>query len=229
MSQVATVDSCPVYSLSLPKGCGATHSVLFRADLDIDVDGSPRAYGPGNMGEDYTANAGRPGNWWGVVTGKDGKPIVQGANDPAPGCYVSTTSLQDSDQPRTSPRRYVNADEIPFIVLPAGRFADWGIRMGDLAWVQKIQEGMPVAACAAIFADAGPRDKMGEGSPALAEALSINPDPRRGGTSTRCVQYFVFAGSGTGCPMSAQEIDRRVRAMLPALRSLGGFATPIKG
>lgn len=38
------------------------------------------------------ANAGRPDNWWGIVT-RHGEPVIQGANDPAPGCYVSTTSL----------------------------------------------------------------------------------------------------------------------------------------
>ena len=230
MSQVATVDGCPVFSLPLPAGCGSPHVTFFRSDLDIDVDGSPRAYGPGNLGEDYTANAGRSGSWWGIVTGADGKPIIQGAHDPAPGFYVSTTSLQDPEQPRTSPLRYVDADEIPFIVLPGGHFAEWGIKLGDLAWVQKLDGGVPVAACAAIFADAGPRDKLGEGSPALARALGINPDPKRGGTSSKRIQFYVFAGSGTGRPMSGEEIDARVRAkLLPALRSLGGLSTPIRG
>jgi hypothetical protein len=33
-----------------------------------------------------------PGNWWALVT-RNGRPIVQGADDPAPGFYVSTTTL----------------------------------------------------------------------------------------------------------------------------------------
>lgn len=225
---IDTVEGIPVFCQALLPGCGARSAIFFRADLDIDVDGSPRAYGPGNMGEDYTANAGRPGSYWGVVTGANGVPIIQGATDPAPGYYISTTSLQDVAYARENPDRYVDADHVPFIVLPNGRFAKWGIRLGDLAWVQKIHEGVAVAGCAAIFADAGPRDKLGEGSPALAKGLNVNADPRRGGTSDHVIQYFVLAGSGDGRPHDASEIDRRVRtALLPALRQMGGLATSI--
>src|SRR5262252_6322375 len=70
---------------------------FYKAGLNVDADGSPHAYHPdGISGLDYLGNAGRPGHWWALVTddGKpSGNPIIQTANDPAPGFYVSTTSL----------------------------------------------------------------------------------------------------------------------------------------
>ena len=63
------------------------HSAFFyEAGLVIDADGSPHAYHPdGRSGLDYLSNAGRPGNWWALVThnGKpSGKPVIQKRNDP---------------------------------------------------------------------------------------------------------------------------------------------------
>src|SRR5438045_8956373 len=80
------------------------------------------AYHPYNKsGLDYLGNAGRPGNWWALVTDNgqpDGNPIRQKNSDPAPGFYISTTSLEDTPQDRKDPRRYVNAEAINFFVLP---------------------------------------------------------------------------------------------------------------
>ena len=76
-----------------------TAALIYESGLMIDADGAPDAYGPDGKGRDAIANAGKPGNWWGVVTdtGKaDGTPVVQGATDPKPGFYVSATSLQDA-------------------------------------------------------------------------------------------------------------------------------------
>ena len=44
----------------------------------------------------------------------------------------------------------------------------------------------------AIYADLGPRNKIGEGSIALARALGINPDPRRGGQDND-VLFVVYS------------------------------------
>ncbi|MGV3531106.1 MAG: hypothetical protein ACO1QR_01960, partial [Chthoniobacteraceae bacterium] len=89
--------------------------------LAVDADGSPRAYHPeSRKGLDALANAGNPGNWWGVACDARGVPFVQGADDPAPGYYVSTTALCDTRFPASSCRRYVDAETIPYIVLPKG-------------------------------------------------------------------------------------------------------------
>jgi hypothetical protein len=58
--------------------------------------------------------------WVGVVTGDDGEPVIQNRTDPAPGFYVSTTSLEDPRQAVTNPSRYVDATKIPYIVIPDG-------------------------------------------------------------------------------------------------------------
>ena len=221
MSQIATQNGSPIFKLPLPAGSGATAVVFYRAALASDVDGSENAYGPNNEGTDYTANAGEPNHWWALVCGKDGKPIIVG------GYYVSTTTLQDPAYPADDRRRYVDAQSIPFIVLPAAHYKAWGIRPGDVAWTQRVEAGKVVSACAAIFADAGPA--VGEGSAALCRAHGIDPDPRKGGTSERCIQVYVFCGSGTGRPLALAEINERVKGPLAAMQSLKGLAAPIVG
>ena len=70
---------------------------FFKSKMAIDFDGAPTAYHPQHgKGLDHLANAGHPGNWYGVVTNNgrhDGTPIIQGPTDPAPGYYVSPTAL----------------------------------------------------------------------------------------------------------------------------------------
>jgi hypothetical protein len=44
---------------------------FYEAGLNIDADGAPHGYHPdGRSGLDYLGNAGRPGNWWALVTDK---------------------------------------------------------------------------------------------------------------------------------------------------------------
>src|SRR5271165_3204735 len=73
-------------------------AIVWEGGMQIDADGSPRAYNPvSSKGLDALGNAGRPGNWWALATvnGKSsGKPVIQGPSDPAPGFYVSTTALE---------------------------------------------------------------------------------------------------------------------------------------
>lgn len=178
----------------------------------IDADGSPRAYHiePGK-GLDYIGNAGKPGNWWALVTdtGKPGgKPIVQGPADPAPGFYVSTTSLVDRSKERTDPRRYVDSEAIPFFVLPADR--RFGAALGDFALVVNPAKG---CSCGAIFADIGPKGKIGEGSIALAEALRVPSNPKSGGVG-HGIAYVIFRGSNIGWPLKKGEIQQRSATLL---------------
>src|SRR3954453_23136110 len=72
-------------------------TLYFVAGMAIDADGSPRAYHPRGSppGLDFLANAGSSGNFFGIVTDRHGQPIVQSARDPAPGFFVSPTSLQN--------------------------------------------------------------------------------------------------------------------------------------
>ena len=165
----------------------------FQTGMAIDADGSPRAYHPDNTGLDDLKHGGYPGNWWGVATSNElstGEPLVQKSFDPAPGYYVSTTSLIDTGYAYQNPLRYVNAEEIPYFVLPAHFSPD--IRLGDIAWIYNTQNGLNAFA---VFADVGP--DVGEGSMYLAKKLGINNHPRYGGVSSG-ILYFIFDGSGGG-------------------------------
>ena len=167
-------------------------SITFWGEACVDADGSPRAYGPYGQGLDHLDNAGHPGNWWGIVTDSEGYPVLQGERDPAPGYYVSTTSLQNSQFPRTDPRRYIDSEQIAFIVVPGpvARAAK-GIVLGCRAEITHADTGKTIGA---IVADLGPASHLGEMSIAAAKALGLNPDPKTGGSSNRDFKYQFFPG-----------------------------------
>lgn len=191
----------------------------YLSGAKVNADGAPTAYHPQKgKGLDYLANAGTPGCWWAIATdnGKaTGNPTIQSSNEPAPGYYVCMTSLGDSKYKDTDQRRYVNSCEIPFIVLPAGKY--FGARLGDLAMVCNIATGKY---CGAIFADTGPPNKIGEISIDLAKELGVNPDPKTGGSDKSDFIYIVFPGSSIGWPKSKSEI---MSAASKLFTNWGGF------
>ena len=185
----------------------------FDSGLMIDADGAPNAYHPQGRGLDALANAGKPGNWWGVVTDDGtpkGTPVVQSASDPFPGYFVSATSLEDLARATTDPRRYVDSAKVPYIVLPPAllKYA----RLGDFAVVEHLASGRRSFA---QVADTGPKDKLGEGSIALADALGVASSPRRGGTSSG-LRYVIFVKSGNRRPRSGEDIAREGKRLLDA-------------
>jgi hypothetical protein len=165
----------------------------FVAGMSIDCDGAPMAYalpGSGKIGLDHIGNAGGPPHhaWYGLVCDSFGKPYIQGPSDPAPGYAVSQTALRDLMLLSRDPRAYVDAWEVPYIVMPPELRAR-GIALGDLAAVlynSKISY--------AIVADIGPHGHYGEASPACARQLDIPDSPRSGGAA-RGVTYVIFPGS----------------------------------
>ncbi len=207
----ATYADCPSAELIV----GSTHvrhsssAIVFEAGLAIDADGAPDAYGPDGLGLDHLANAGKPGNWWAIVTEDgtaSGRPVVQGPSDPAPGHYVSTTALEDRFRPRTSPARYVDSAKMPYVVLSPSLLQPKGpARLGDFAVVRR--DGRTVFA---IVADIGPKNQLGEGSIALARALGVSSDPKRGGVKSG-VTFVVLPGSGNGKPVTIDELERQGR------------------
>ena len=160
--------------------------ISFTAGMTINADGSPHAYSPDGSppGLDYLANAGHPGNWWGIATDAGGLAYIQRSTDPAPGFYVSTTAFQNPAYEVLDPRRYVNSETVPFIVLPS----NFPVKVPLGAKCSVTYRGKKVDA---IYADIGPRFQLGEGSIALAKALGINPDPKRGGTEEKML-YEVY-------------------------------------
>jgi hypothetical protein len=165
--------------------------VLLSAGMTIDADGAPNAYGPKNRGLDYTANARGAGGWVALVTNAKGHPILQ-RTGPYRGYYVSTTSLEQPNvrDPR-DPRRYLDARRIPYIALPPDFARRFGIGLGDLARVVNTKTGRSAYA---IFADVGPKGRIGEGSIALANKLRIASNPRHD-SAPDGVTYLIFPGS----------------------------------
>lgn len=184
----------------------AVDAFAYQAGLAVDADGAYRAYHPNNrLGLDSIEHAGYPGNWWALATdnGKpSGRPALQQKNDPAPGYYVSMTSLFDATiLNERDPRRFVDAATVPYIVLPPVGLKH--ARLGDFATVVNLRNGK--IAGAIVADESAPRLRMGEGSIALAVALEIDSNPRTGGIE-QGVAYVVYPGSGNGKPRTAEEI-----------------------
>jgi len=184
--------------------------VFYEGGLQIDADGSPRAYGPNNTGLDYTANAGRPGDWYGIVTDSTGNPVIQRSGDPYPGMYISTTALQDHQKSITDPARYVDSEKINYISVASDLIKLYGIRTGDLAAVYYRNTN---TLCSAVCADVGPRGKYGEGSIALASQLGINYNPKHGGCNDNVVT-IIFVNSHSAWPIEDNIILELVQSLL---------------
>lgn len=178
----------------------------WTAGLAVDADGAPTAYAPPGSGLhalDALANAGRPGQWWGLVCDAQGEPVIQGDGDPEPGYYVSATAYADPNRPRTDPRRYVDSTRIPYVAIPPELRAA-GVHLGDLARVSYRDHWSP-----AIVGDVGPRHRIGEGSIALARALGINASPIHGGIG-KGVSVVLWPSSTLGWPLVMDRIEARV-------------------
>ena len=184
-----------------------SQAFFFVSGMTIDADGAPNAYGPDDTGLDDMANAGVSTHWDGIVTDRQGNPLIQGESDPFPGYYVSCTSLSDQTKKFTDPTRYVDASKIPYVVLPNDLADRAGARLGDFAVVMNLRNGKWSYA---IYADIG---TMGEGSIALADNLGIWSDARKGGESDG-ILYLVFPGSGNLQPRTIDEIQGQAEKLL---------------
>ncbi|MEU8793718.1 glycoside hydrolase family 75 protein [Streptomyces sp. NPDC048643] len=116
----------------------------------------------------------------------DGRPgsLCNSRTDPL---FSDATAFQQSDG------RYLSAETLPYVVVPAAsgiwNHRDHGIGAGSVAAViyrDRVQY--------AVVGDTGPSDIIGEASYATAKALGIRPDPRGGGTPSG-VTYIVFKNS----------------------------------
>jgi hypothetical protein len=125
----------------------------------------------------------------------------------ADGSPLSKKNAGPTDQPETSfrypvaGRPSVDADKVPFIVIPLGGFdSAFGIELGDIAAVVH-RDKLVIA----LVADQGPTCKIGEGSIQLHEALGHAVCVARNGEGectklkdvgiSKDVLYFIFPGS----------------------------------
>ncbi|MFE0516634.1 glycoside hydrolase family 75 protein [Streptomyces sp. NPDC058964] len=116
----------------------------------------------------------------------DGQPTVR-CNRRADPVYSRATAFHQSDG------RYLNAERLPYIVVPAPsriwNHRACGVHGGSVAAV--VYRGR---VWYAVVGDTGPRGIIGEASYATAHALGIDPDPSTGGVASG-VTYIVFKGS----------------------------------
>ena len=185
MTPYCVVDGVTVYKRS-------DGALQWTSKAAVDGDGSPRCYHPDSKsGLDYLRDAGSVGNWFGIATNGAGDPYLQGINAPAyeestKGFFVSTTALAaNPNLPANDPRRYVNAEEVAYIVVPGGKEFDH--LLGKHCEVT--YNGKTISA---IVADRGPHGEIGEISIKAAQLLEINHDCRHGGVNSG-VTYVVYA------------------------------------
>jgi len=103
----------------------------------------------------------------------------------------------------------VDANAIPYVVLPRNSFGHWGIRLGDIAMVLHNGRMSP-----AIFADHGPEGKLGEGSIELHRRLgheTIHNGKLINHGITGRVLTFVFPHSGNGRSQPVNAIEAVAR------------------
>ncbi|WP_320784486.1 glycoside hydrolase family 75 protein [Streptomyces sp. CRN 30] len=102
-------------------------------------------------------------------------------------------SFQPATAFRQSDGRYLDAETLPYVVVPGpSRIWDYrahGIRGGSVVAV--VHQGRVRYA---VVGDTGPTDIIGEASYATARALGLSPDPRSGGAAGG-VTYIVFKNS----------------------------------
>lgn len=167
----------------------------FIGALRVDADGGYHAYNIlDKLGDDNLVNAeDGKGGFCGVVVDKTNTPIVQGVNDPAAGYFVSTTALVNPSFAPSDPRRYVNSEVVPYVVIPsilAKRCA--GIVLGSKCLVTNT---ITKEAFYGVVADIGPASpsRWGEVSIAMAKNFKgINPSAKVGGDDRHIYKYDFY-------------------------------------
>lgn len=121
---------------------------------------------------------------------------------------MSTTSLEDRNFPEWDPRRFANAVNLTFIVLPGSTsIRGTGAKVGDLAYIYWAETGKNVYA---IYGDVGPSSSIGEASVATHMALENNPYGSSGRVTNGIdsgVWTIVFPGSGSGKLLTQEQIN----------------------
>ena len=107
---------------------------------------------------------------FGFLKDENNRPKIQGKGDPFPGeAYITTTTMTVPGTPAGTQRHWVNAVEIPYVVLSGSFTSDFKISPGDVAVVYRPARS---AIAYAIYSDGG---NLGEGSVRLHTDLGGKP------------------------------------------------------
>lgn len=228
---------------SAPRWGQAGTVVQCKMDGDRCVDGdtkqvtcsmTPHA----NDGLDNLANGGRPGDLYGMAKRHDGKLCI--LNDDANGGhYISPTAWNRNRagaMPQgvawnpCEPSNYVNSETINYVALPGGT-GQLGVHQGDIVAVANWDTNQLGYA---IFADVGGKaGPLGEGSIALATALSLEANPKGGGkpgthsSAKDRITYLVFPKTHqlVTWPLQQSQIDAEGTKLMTAWGGVAKFRT----
>jgi hypothetical protein len=107
----------------------------------------------------------------------DGFPCLHDDASPAHGYFVAATTLQQSSDPpadRCAPARFIDAEHVPFFVLPDDAFGN--ARVGDIV-VARIEGAAADRLVYGIVGDTGPVGQFGEASIAFNKTLLAKSAP----------------------------------------------------
>jgi hypothetical protein len=108
---------------------------------------------------------------FGMLTDKQNRPLVQQVGDPMPGkAYITTTSMTIPGTPDGTQRHWVDATQVPYIVLTSSFVRANHVKTGDLA-VVFLPKTNSIAF--AVYADIG--GDLGEASVKLHRDLGHDP------------------------------------------------------
>lgn len=230
-----------------------TQAIAFASQMQVNTDGAPDSYHPDDIGITHICNGvsvGASCSWkaaclpefkqakaeqfrgptkicfFAMATDARGVPIIQGSADPKPGYFVSTTALHQPGANLRTPQAQLDSNSVPFAVIPGY----WqtskkpGPQLGDVGVAWRRSNGKTAYF---VIGDTGPRNKLGEGSVALHQALGNDPfvmrygvRRARQGIGGRDVVYLMFPKSA----QAGQHLDEAsIRRMAAApLAKFGG-------
>lgn len=183
--------------------------LTLKVAMRVDVDGAPNAYGPPGkptLDNEENAHDKETGKIVGYLTHHDDgrTPVIQRADDPCPGYYISTTGYTDiKNKSERDPRKYVNAAKINYVVL--SKVAKlYGTELGDFVAVYSRKYNKSVYA---IIGDTG-NISGAEGSLALINALGYHViDGRSGDTDPGDITIRYFPHSNPLKHFFAEQKD----------------------
>ncbi|HUG63383.1 MAG TPA: hypothetical protein VMP03_16170 [Methylomirabilota bacterium] len=192
--------------------------------IALDWDGDPMAYAdkkkhPDLKPHDHLGNAGRTGNWWGVVTDtgkRDGTPVEQNGVAPAQpykNYMISATKLVDTRYGEKDVRRWTDATKVPYVALPNSRksMKDIGLKTGCYCVMVNLQT---MKFCFGVYADSkAAKARMGEISKRAHDMI---------GKKWGSILIIVFpqTGKGQGSIPDEATIQAKGREELKALSLL---------
>ncbi|PZR91592.1 MAG: hypothetical protein DLM68_03165, partial [Hyphomicrobiales bacterium] len=162
---------------------------------------------------------------FGFQTDARNTPLVQKVGDPLPDVgYISTTSVPVSDGPSGTQRHWVDATQIPYVVLSGSFITKFGVSPGDVVLVFRPKTGR---ASFAVYGDGG---KLGEASVRLHQDLGSDPIVTRGGVARAkrgiedSIVTIVFPAHTTNPTVDAEKWRSEIeRVGTKALADWGGI------